>query len=55
MRKVIFIAVLLISGVFTSCTDLEEDTIEQVEQELETTGGENDHDPDPEPDPVIIG
>lgn len=53
MRNLIYIAVLVVSGVFTSCTDLEEDIIpEQVEQELQNTGGENDHDPDPDPEPV---
>ncbi|WP_299133787.1 hypothetical protein [uncultured Tenacibaculum sp.] len=49
MRKIIFIVVLVISGVFTSCTDLTEDTIqEQQELEIQNTGGENDQDPDEE-------
>lgn len=51
MKNLIYIAVLVVSGVFTSCTDLEEDIVpNQVEQELQNTGGENDHDPDEDPD-----
>lgn len=51
MKKIIYIAVLLVSGVFTSCTDLEEKIVPgQVEQELQNTGGEDGQDPDPDPD-----
>ncbi|WBX78018.1 hypothetical protein PG911_07115 [Tenacibaculum ovolyticum] len=50
MRNLIYIAVLVVSGVFTSCTDLEEDIVpNQVEQELQNTGGE-DQDPPTDPD-----
>ncbi len=46
MRNLIYIAVLVVSGVFTSCTDLEEDIVpNQVEQELQNTGGEEDPTP----------
>ncbi|PKH52227.1 hypothetical protein CXF68_16685 [Tenacibaculum sp. Bg11-29] len=52
MRNLIYIAVLVVSGVFTSCTDLEEDIVpNQVEQELQNTGGGNDQDPDEDEDP----
>ncbi|WP_155995266.1 hypothetical protein [Tenacibaculum ovolyticum] len=46
MRNLIYIAVLVVSGVFTSCTDLEEDIVpNQVEQELQNTGGEDGQTP----------
>lgn len=58
MRKSIFaIIVLIVSGVFTSCTDLEGKVVpEKVKQELQSTTdsqnngetGGNDHDPDEE-------
>ena len=56
MRKsILAIIVLVVSGVFTSCTDLEGKVVpEQVEQELQSTtgnqdtGGEEDQDPDEE-------
>lgn len=56
MRKVILsIALLLASGVFTSCTDASEDNIQEQEKlEIQNTGGENDHDPDEEDDEVSI-
>ncbi|SEE49603.1 hypothetical protein SAMN04487765_2819 [Tenacibaculum sp. MAR_2010_89] len=51
MKKIIFIAVLVISGVFTSCTDLTEDTIqEQQELEIQNTGGEEGQTPDEDED-----
>ncbi|MCF2875065.1 MULTISPECIES: hypothetical protein [unclassified Tenacibaculum] len=60
-KTVLAIIVLIVSGVFTSCTDLEGKVVpEKVEQELQSTtgdgdtggsnGGGNDHDPDPEPE-----
>lgn len=51
MRKIIYIVVLLVSGVFTSCTDLSEDVgPNQVKQELQNTGGEEDQDPPKKPE-----
>lgn len=42
MRKFIYIAVLIVSGVFTSCTDTtEEDVLEPVERRSRDTGGED--------------
>ncbi len=53
MRKVFLaVVVLVVSGVFTSCTDLEEKIVpEQIEHELQNTGGEEDQDPDEPEDP----
>ncbi|RLJ99547.1 hypothetical protein [Tenacibaculum discolor] len=53
MRKVILsVTLLLISGVFTSCTDLSENNVQRkIEQELQSTGGEEDQDPDEPEDP----
>ncbi|KAB1158661.1 hypothetical protein F7018_08570 [Tenacibaculum aiptasiae] len=61
MRKSIFaIIVLIVSGVFTSCTDLEGKVVpEKVKQELQSTTGNqnngdtggNEQDPDEE-DPI---
>ncbi|WP_440067105.1 hypothetical protein [Tenacibaculum discolor] len=50
MRKVILsVALLLASGVFTSCTDLSEDIVpNKIESELQGTGGEETQDPDEE-------
>ena len=52
MRKVILsIALLLASGVFTSCTDTSEDNIQEKEKfEIQNTGGEEDQDPPKDPD-----
>ena len=50
MRKLIYIAVLVVSGVFTSCTDSSEETIDILEKEAQLTGGEEDQDPDEDPD-----
>lgn len=53
MRKsILTIIVLIVSGVFTSCTDLEGKVVpEKVEkQELENTVGEDEQDPDEEDD-----
>ncbi|WP_299122887.1 hypothetical protein [uncultured Tenacibaculum sp.] len=43
MKKIIFIVALIISGVFTSCTDLSEDVVQnQIEEQLQsTTGNQN--------------
>ncbi|MGG6231834.1 hypothetical protein [Tenacibaculum sp. SDUM215027] len=50
MRKVILsVALLLASGVFTSCTDVSEDNI-QEKLEIQNTGGEEDQDPPKDPD-----
>ena len=45
MRKVLFIAVLIVSGVFTSCTDTTEEVTELIENELQSTGGEEGQTP----------
>ena len=52
MRKVILsVALLLVSGVFTSCTDVSEDNIQEKEElEIQNTGGEEDQDPPKDPD-----
>ena len=51
MRKLIYIGILIVSGVFTSCTDTtEEDVLESVERRSRDTGGEEDHGPDDDPD-----
>ncbi|OSY89133.1 hypothetical protein WH52_00295 [Tenacibaculum holothuriorum] len=59
MKKIfIAIAVLFISNVFTSCTDLEDKLVNnQTEHELQNTGGGNDQDPpeDPDAEPDIKG
>ncbi|WP_431165188.1 hypothetical protein [Tenacibaculum halocynthiae] len=56
MKKIIFIAVLVISGIFTSCTDLTEDTIqEQQELEIQNTTGEEEQDPDEEDEDPTVG
>lgn len=54
MRKIIFIAVLIISGVFTSCTDLSEDVVpNQIEQQFQsTTENEDKGDTGGEEDPI---
>lgn len=52
MRKVILsVALLLVSGVLTSCTDVSEDNIQEKEElEIQNTGGEEDQDPEEDPD-----
>jgi len=51
MKKVLFIAILIVSGVFTSCTDPSEELIDSIENETQLgTGGQEDHDPNPDPD-----
>lgn len=51
MKKIIYIIVILVCGVFTSCTDSSEDIeLDQVEQELQNTGGEEDQDPPKKPE-----
>ncbi|KAB1158663.1 hypothetical protein F7018_08580 [Tenacibaculum aiptasiae] len=48
-KEIIAIAILVASGMFTACTDVPEDILQnKTQQELEMTGGENDHDPDEE-------
>ena len=51
-KEIIAIAILVASGMFTACTDVSEDIIEnKVTQELEMTGGEEDPIDDEEEDP----
>ncbi|SEB44873.1 hypothetical protein SAMN04489761_0781 [Tenacibaculum sp. MAR_2009_124] len=57
MRKLSFIAIVLVGGLFTACTNSSDEMLSQPQQiEVEemstggTTGG-NGHDTDPEPDP----
>ena len=51
MKKVLFIAVLIVSGVFTSCTDASEEVTELMEKEVQlNTGGEDQQDPNEDPD-----
>lgn len=52
MKKIfIAIAVLFVSNVFTSCTDLEDKLVNnQTKHELQNTGGESDLDPEEDPD-----
>ncbi len=53
MKKVFLLfAILLANGVFTSCTELEDDT-EKIE--VLVTGGEDEHDPEEEEDPANGG
>ncbi|CAM1369844.1 hypothetical protein [Tenacibaculum xiamenense] len=54
MRKIVFIAILLVTGLFTACTDSSEEMLNQPQQidvEEMSTGGQGSgiHDPDPEP------
>lgn len=50
MKKIILaLAILFTSGIFTSCTDINEDIVPNQAQELQSTGG-NEQDPDPDPD-----
>ncbi len=57
MRKISFIAVVLMGGLFTACTDSSEEMLsqpQQIEVEEMSTGGSSGggyDDPDPEPDP----
>ena len=57
MRKIVFIAILLVTGLFTACTDSSEEMLNQPQQidvEEMSTGGEpgsGGYDEDPEPDP----
>lgn len=41
-------AILLVSGMFTSCTDLEENQEQILQEEFQNTGGEDEQDPDEE-------
>lgn len=50
MKKILFIAVLLVSGIFTSCTDSTEESAELLQNETQLNTGEEDYDPDPDPD-----
>lgn len=51
MKKVLFIAVLIVSGIFTSCSDSSEEVIELIENEAQlVTGGETHQDEDEDPD-----
>ncbi|WP_171032395.1 ETRAMP family protein [Polaribacter aestuariivivens] len=53
MKKVFLVfAILLANGVFTSCTDLEDET---TKMEILATGGEDGQDPDEEEDPANGG
>ncbi|WP_272149530.1 hypothetical protein [Tenacibaculum aiptasiae] len=48
-KEIIAIAILVASGMFTACTDISEDILQnKTQQELEMTGGEEDQDPDEE-------
>lgn len=49
MKKILFIAVLIVSGVFTSCTDNNEEVLELLEVEARDVGGEEDQDPEEKP------
>lgn len=51
-KEIIAIAILVASGMFTACTDVSEDILQnKAQQELEMTGGEEDQDPDEPEDP----
>ncbi|MCF2875063.1 MULTISPECIES: hypothetical protein [unclassified Tenacibaculum] len=51
-KEIIAIAILVASGMFTACTDVSEDILQnKTQQELEMTGGEEDQDPDEDEDP----
>lgn len=50
MRKLIYIAVLVVGGMFTSCTDSDEENVELIQNQYANTGGDEDQDPDEEPD-----
>lgn len=51
MRKIIYIAVLVISGIFTSCTDSSKETEYLLEAEAKLKiGVEDAHNPDDNPD-----
>ncbi|WP_420553587.1 hypothetical protein [Tenacibaculum aiptasiae] len=55
MKKIIFIAVLIISGVLTSCTDLSEDVVpNQIEQQLQSTTGNQNQDTGGEDEPTPV-
>lgn len=43
MRKLAILTIILVSGVFTSCTDSNEENIQdQTENNIQSTGGEED-------------
>ncbi|WP_170063218.1 hypothetical protein [Polaribacter porphyrae] len=57
MKKIFLVfAILLANGVFTSCTDLDEDFDNKSESiEIQATDGEEEQDPDEEEDPANGG
>jgi len=53
MKNIIYITILVVSGIFTSCTDSSEEAVDLIEQETMLTGGEDSQDPDEDPDPAV--
>lgn len=52
MKKIVLaIAILLANGIFVSCTDLEENQEQILQEEFQNSGGEEDQDPDDGEDP----
>jgi len=45
MKKIIYIVVLIVSGIFTSCTDTSEEVIDSIENDVQLIGGDDEQIP----------
>jgi len=58
MKRIFIIFAFIIgNSIFTSCTDVNEEQIQELEvqEETQSTGGEEDHDPDEEDEDPTVG